>query len=523
MPEPNPASSAFFGGVCADLSSIAGFEHVAPGLSLQAILETVEQAPVAISITDTHANILYVNAAFERLTGYRRVEILGQNESVLSCKSTPMDIYRELWRTINEGTVWQGTLINRTKTGERYLAEVNIAPVMDQDGAITNFLGMHRDISVIHQLEQQLKHQKLLSETMLDLAPAMVVLLNSEQQVLLDNQAYKNLKKEFNEIEPVQLFLQALNGRLDNFPYVGFHDVQVPIDTPKGREYWFAVSGIHVEELDHAAQNYFKASVENGHYLLLVATDITSRKVEAERARIQQLKVQMAEQELTQSIRETLSGAIFQLETPINVIQAALAMPPSSPEMLYPILRQMLASSQRALEAMRTALPQAEQTRHTLVNINQVLKDLLIIYTDRLLSIGAVVEWKPETVLPPLTGNEAALRRMFNYLLENALLSLEEAGRADPELRIQTYSKDAAIWVEVTDNGIGIPSAKRLKVFEPFQSGWKRGRGKAGMGLSMAQEIVNNHGGGIRLDSEYTDGCRFLINLPMKYNSEGME
>ena len=119
MPEPNPASSAFFGGVCADLSSIAGFEHVAPGLSLQAILETVEQAPVAISITDTHANILYVNAAFERLTGYRRVEILGQNESVLSCKSTPMDIYRELWRTINEGTVWQGTLINRTKTGER--------------------------------------------------------------------------------------------------------------------------------------------------------------------------------------------------------------------------------------------------------------------------------------------------------------------------------------------------------------------------------------------------------------------
>ena len=209
---------------------------------------------------------------------------------------------------------------------------------MDQDGAITNFLGMHRDISVIHQLEQQLKHQKLLSETMLDLAPAMVVLLNSEQQVLLDNQAYKNLKKEFNEIEPVQLFLQALNGRLDNFPYVGFHDVQVSIETLKGCEYWFVVSGIHLEELDDAGENYFKASVENGHYLLLVATDITSRKVEAERARIQQLKVQMAEQELTQSIRENLSGAIFQLETPINVIQAALAMPPSSPEMLYPFL-----------------------------------------------------------------------------------------------------------------------------------------------------------------------------------------
>jgi PAS domain-containing protein len=65
----------------ADISSLAGFEHVAPGLSLQALLETVEQAPVAISITDTRANILYVNTAFEELTGYTRDEIPVVNEN----------------------------------------------------------------------------------------------------------------------------------------------------------------------------------------------------------------------------------------------------------------------------------------------------------------------------------------------------------------------------------------------------------------------------------------------------------
>ncbi|QLQ31726.1 MAG: hypothetical protein HZT40_09125 [Candidatus Thiothrix singaporensis] len=58
-----------------------------------------------------------------------------------------------------------------------------------------------------------------------------------------------------------------------------------------------------------------------------------------------------------------MSGAIFQLETPINVIQAALAMSHSSPEALYPILRQVLDSSLRALDAMRRVLPKAEQER----------------------------------------------------------------------------------------------------------------------------------------------------------------
>ena len=526
MPNPVQPCPASFGELYTDISSINGFEHIAPGLSLQVILETLEQAPVAISITDCHANILYVNTAFEELTGYSRTEINGKNESVLSCKTTPIEIYRELWTQIKSGKVWRGTLVNRTKTGERYLAEVTIENVMNDDQQITNFLGMHRDISVIHQLEQRLKQQKILSDTIFDLAPAIVVLLDSDHNILMDNKAYKELKREFGRAEPIHLFLEALRDRLERMEgesYGDFHDMQLRFDAPNGKECWFTVSGIHVQELDLAAQNYFKPGGSDNHYLLLIASDITTRRVEMERARIQHLKVQMAEQELTQSIRETLAGAIFHLESPLNVMQAALTMPPSSPDMLYPILRQVMESSQRAINAMRMALPKAEHGRHTLVNINQVLKDLLIIATDRMLAEGVVVDWKPEPVLPAIIGNEASLRRMFNYLLDNALLSLDEAGRISRELRIHTSLREDSVWVEITDNGVGIPPSQRLRVFEPFQSGWKRGAGKAGMGLSMAQEIVNNHGGGIGIDPTYSHGCRMIVNLPLKYQNEGME
>ncbi len=80
--------------------------------------EAVEQATVAISITDSNANILYANRAFETLSGYPRDEVLGKKQSILSSNATPEAIYRRLWRTIKGKTAWSGTLVNRTRNGE---------------------------------------------------------------------------------------------------------------------------------------------------------------------------------------------------------------------------------------------------------------------------------------------------------------------------------------------------------------------------------------------------------------------
>ncbi len=54
------------------------------GLPLGLLAETVRQSPIAISITDEHANIIYVNKAFTDITGYSPAESLGRNESMLT-------------------------------------------------------------------------------------------------------------------------------------------------------------------------------------------------------------------------------------------------------------------------------------------------------------------------------------------------------------------------------------------------------------------------------------------------------
>jgi PAS domain S-box-containing protein len=70
---------------------------------------------MAISITDVRGNILYVNPAFTRVTGYGSDEAIGKNQSILSNQSMPRAFYQSLWQQISHGEPWGGRLVNRRK------------------------------------------------------------------------------------------------------------------------------------------------------------------------------------------------------------------------------------------------------------------------------------------------------------------------------------------------------------------------------------------------------------------------
>nr|WP_207280837.1 nitrogen fixation negative regulator NifL [Thiocystis violacea] len=485
--------------------------------------EAVEQSPIAISITDAKAIILYANRAFEQLTGYGREEVLGQNEAILSNNATPNRVYEQLWRTIQDKQTWTGTLVNRTKQGGDYLAELSISPVLDRDGDLKYFLGMHRDVTKVHELEGALRQQKARIETVLDAAPVLVVLLDSAGRVILDNQEYKRLLDDLKGQEPVDVLRAAISEQLgiDAFAACldgrGFKNIEVSIDI-RGHQgpRWFACSGTPVDEADPTARSYFGPVVAGERRLLLLANDITGRRREIERAHLENLRARLAEQQLMHGMREALAAAIYQIQVPLNVINAASGMlrgGAGNVETLAGMLDQISESGAKALATLTAALPEEPREAGVMVNVNALLRQVLELETNRLLADGIVVDWRPAHVLPELPAHKNQLRSMFKHLIDNAIQAMRESGRPNRELCLTTRALDNGVEVEIQDNGPGIPADDRYRVFEPFHIGWRNRRGRAGMGLALAQEIVNAHGGSIEVDPDFADGCLIRLSL----------
>jgi nitrogen fixation negative regulator NifL len=355
-----------------------------------------------------------------------------------------------------------------------------------------------------------------LAKVLIDTAPTIIVLLDDTETVMLTNKKYQKLADDSSSYEPITLFLKVIKDQLGKkwetlrARLGSFSDQEVRFD-PGGRDHprWFACSG-----------NWFQETTNSEVYLLLVANEITQLKRQQEEVRMNALRALLAEEELTEGMRETLAGTIHQLQGPINLISAAVGMLKRRAETkgledpLCLTLQETLESSTQVLDKLRHCLPLSDEEEESVmpVNLNKLLRDVLSIATQRLLAEGIVVEWQPALDLPTVLGHVGQLRSMFKHLLANAIEAMTN-NRTERELRIRTSSDAEMITVVIEDTGPGIPESLRLKVFEPFFTTKKSAR-RTGMGLAAVQEIVNIHTGTIRIDPEYRHGSRFIVQFP---------
>src|SRR5207248_6326864 len=94
--------------------------------------------------------------ALERMTGYTRAELCGQNPRILKSGVHPPELFQELWRNVLTRGSWQGELTNRRKDGSLVEVSLTVSPILDARGQLTHFVGIQRDISDRKLLERQL-------------------------------------------------------------------------------------------------------------------------------------------------------------------------------------------------------------------------------------------------------------------------------------------------------------------------------------------------------------------------------
>ena len=151
-------------------------------MRLQLAASVFSHSSEGIMLTTPQGLIVDVNPAFTRITGYPREAVLGHNPRLLSSGRQDEAFYQQMWQSLREHGLWQGEIWNRRRDGQAYPELLTISAVYDQAGAISHYLGVFSDISLLKQQEARL--QRLAYHDALTELPNRVLLADRMQQAM---------------------------------------------------------------------------------------------------------------------------------------------------------------------------------------------------------------------------------------------------------------------------------------------------------------------------------------------------
>lgn len=123
----------------------------------------LESAANGIMIADKNGNITWVNPAIEKMTGYKKEELIGKPMSILKSGKHTKEFYDEISSTMESGRVWEGEIINKRKDGSLYMAELTITPIVSEQGKVEHFVCIQQDITEKKELDFQIHQMQRLS------------------------------------------------------------------------------------------------------------------------------------------------------------------------------------------------------------------------------------------------------------------------------------------------------------------------------------------------------------------------
>jgi len=157
-------------------------------------------------------------------------------------------------------------------------------------------------------------------------------------------------------------------------------------------------------------------------------------------------------------------------------------------------------------------------------DLNQVGADVAELMEQRAKEHSVHLKWQPAKVMPTLVFDPEGLHRAILNVVTNALDACANTEDRQGVVKISTefYPAEAIARVIIEDNGSGIPPEDIEKIFILFNSSKKGGRG-TGLGLSVSNKILHEHGGRIDVESKVGTGSRFILQFPAVYPEEAPE
>ncbi|MEC4676610.1 MAG: ATP-binding protein, partial [Nitrospirota bacterium] len=234
------------------------------------------------------------------------------------------------------------------------------------------------------------------------------------------------------------------------------------------------------------------------------------------KARMQELKEtqeQLLQAAKLAAVGELASNVAHEINNPLTSIMgyAELAKDETDIEIIMKDIDIIEKESIRARDIVQQLLEfsRKKPLKITEVDINSLLRETVSLIDPRIRDAGIkVIEQYSD--LPLIMGDPNQLKQVFLNIINNAVSSLSWDGG---KVSITTGKNDAGVFVEIGDNGCGIPDDVLPRIFEPYFT-TKRNKG-TGLGLSISYKIIQSHNGRIDVRSREGEGAKFTVSLPV--------
>ncbi len=455
--------------------------------------------------------IIFVNRAFERLTGYSAQEVLGRNCRFLQGPNTCSETLAILRRAIDEEKPCEVTLLNYRKDGGTFWNKISISVIRDDNGSTIHFVGVQKDVTIAIELTRALARQKALLSSIVNHIPTFV----SWKDTSL---IYQGCNEKF----------ARAAGLERTADIVGLNDFDMP---------WGRKSTASARELDRCViesgkpllntETTITNSTGNPIHLLVsrvplrnaddeiigvlgVATDITTQKIDEQRRQ---------EAQKLELIGRMTSGIAHDYNNFLAIIQNSaelLADEAETPECRMEYVKQITDTVSRAGKLTRKllAFSNPREPSPCALDIGELLQsaDKLI---NQMLGHKCTLRMELSKSKTMVKTDPVQLEQIVFNMAANARDAMPDGGTFTIRTSVINTSDETVapkLAVEFIDTGIGIGEEQTRKIFEPFFTTKKNGHG---LGLATCQQLAVQNHGIITVRSRPGHGTTFTLTFPL--------
>ncbi|HCX82693.1 MAG TPA: PAS domain-containing sensor histidine kinase [Rhodoferax sp.] len=483
---------------------------------------------------DLQGRITYVNAAFCQMTGWSESDLVGRTAPFPYWPDSDRDNLASRLEEEMHGNTTPGGIQVRVKRRDNTLfdARLYVSPLIDAMGTQTGWVTSMTDITEPNRVREQLSASHQRFTTVLEALDASIsVAPLGSDELLFANKLYRqwfgvqaggHLQLVAEAGVPVNPTNDEASDSVDSF--AGLPTTALPDSDSESAEIFITTLGKWLE-----VRTRYLSWVDGRLAQMVIATDITTRRLAEEQAAIQAERAQTSSRlitmgEMASSVAHELNQPLTAINNYCNGMVSRIKDKQISEEDLLGALEKTAKQAQRAgqiIQRIRSFVKRSEPNR-TPSEVSTMVAEAVELAEIELRRFNVRLNHYVAARLPPVMVDPILIEQVLVNLLRNAAESIDSALRqtADRivELRVLPRHIDNKPVIEfsVQDTGKGLAPEVMARLYEAFYSTKADGMG---IGLSLCRSIVESHLGRMTAENIYNgtevSGCRFSFWVPL--------